>query len=264
MHCIVWTTAFERTEVGGELEFRLSTDNKNIRRIYGIFKLCYLLMFITSLGAGLFHTTLSKSGQVYSILQSLTSPGYQTSLTLDAPLQYLYEMSMVWTTLICLYSIMSVGQEVSATNNLIIVVHGFITSCVYFKLSFDFFFFTRGFSIALIFIVSRKVLQKIPQGFPEHKSCALLLKTSFILLVISYVCLLLPEILILRKFPAHCAAFQMFGTHALSNILDMMGQYFWVVYVTLVAYHWENRSPKLSWTLDCIPHARLPPKQSQN
>ena len=189
------------------------------------FGVCYLLMFVSGLAVVLWHATLSRSYQI------------------------IYELTVVWSTLTYLYSIMAMDAQ--ATGHAVLLgFHGVVTSVVYCFSSFKFFLFTRGCSLVLLVMWSGKVMRQIPKGDPVHPSCRSLYRCSSGVLLGSYA-LVLSEVALCESYPS---LFRAFPSHAVFNLLDGVGQYLWICYATLAVYHWNHRQPKLQWGAGCLPY----------
>jgi len=154
-----------------------------------------------------------------------------------------YEMSVVWITLACLYSIMVV--DASAKNYVrLLGFHGAITSVVYCFLSFKFFLFSRGCSLLLLVLMSHQALTKIPHGDPIYRDASFLCRVSTASLFFAYIALLLPEVAFCESYPR---MFRTFQIHGLFNLLEGGGTYLWITYCTLYVYWHNNRHPKIRW-----------------
>jgi len=205
-------------------------------RLLDRFQLCYLLMFIMSLGTAAFHATLWL------------------------PCQYMFELPRIWGVLLFLYSIMALDAKSAAKHTVLLGGHALITSCVYLTLSFQFFVATYCFSLSLLGAWSVMLLRKIPYKSRERDNCIMLLKVASVCMGTAFIGLWLPEALLCSRYPS---LFQLLHLHAVYNVLDAVAQYCWVVFCTLSVYHWSTESqPVLCWTTTCwgqlhIPHVEL-------
>lgn len=162
------------------------------KRLASQFKICYLCMFVVSLGTVAFHATLSWQGQM------------------------LYELPNIWSILIFLYSIMAVGHRKQKFQHAILLgAHSIVTSVVYTQLSFKFFVCTYCFSLVLLVCWSMNMLRLMHVMAPERESCASLFKFAAVGFTVAVCGLWVPEIWFCQSHPR---IFQTFQLHALYNV----------------------------------------------